>query len=865
MDAALNNRQASNPYEPSKNNPHRLLYPPTGLVAYTGYQTLKLTWTAPDSDQHLRYEIKITNTETGVSETKSTYTNELKYKNVNGSYTATVKSVGRDGSSSAIQTITFHMGGSLMQIEGNKNGPTSLGTMVQDQITLYNGYSIYAWGSVVLDKYIAGSSNEPAVFRLWSMEGANQTFDADVAELQQTITLYPATESFANLDDQAHGAGIERPVPVGTSRPGSFETSQSVMFSPISVNTTEESVTFTFFLQALGRTVEQDEVNLSLVLWGGFDGLGDNIPQDPWSPSEYVFPHLNSLRLWRRAMNSSSPYDTVTEGSWYLAQQPKEFNIIDNSWTIAFWVRLESEHVTPMLLMNTEENGKLAAINTIFARSSYNAGGTAWKENAIEITLIAIKDAQGLLYQYVDASVWDASGSAIDIQARFNNQTFGDHNPPDEDDQSYLWGQVGDHQNNNWQFYVICFEGGPQGADGEPGEGTDLTPKLRVYCNNRLVDPAAEEDRYIPPNRMCCLNQRVADGAVGTKQTNPAHLLKEINQDLTNDYVYSLGIAGGAQPLYNVGVYHGDDRKVNNGTFTIHQMGMWNIALDNWDGMGFNPGVAEQRDSSPWYAVPYNLTGGVPDKNPTHTDGRHNPFFGSSLTAIHYLFNQGYGTDIDWKKNSNIRIDGAREYIFAENLIHLWQFGAIADEYSTTARTLRDTGNHLLNGGINFLRTITSGTAPGKSSNAWSEDCKLSDIVSATRMWFGDYYLDATQAIKDKLPPIEYKATDGRPNWTDQVGIIQPAGHLNGAGYPDAGTTAIHAAYPGWGHVAFEATTGGGPLGKTVGWRRPNTTNGVLDEPKTYGPVYAAWSLGTDTLPDGPFSSETLTGQSPWP
>ncbi len=543
MDAALNNRQASNPFEPSKNNPHRLLYPPTGLVAHTGFQTLKLTWAAPDSDQHLRYEIKITNTETGVSETKSTYTNELKYKNVNGSYTATVKSVGRNGSSSAIQTINFTMGGSLMQIEGSKNGPTSLGTMVQDQITMFNGYSVYAWGSVVLDKYIAGSSNEPAVFRLWSMEGANQTFDADVAELQQTITLYPATESFANLDDQAHGAGIERPVPGGTSRPGSFETSQSVMFSPISISTTEESVTFTFFLQALGRTVEQDEVNLSLVLWGGFDGLGDNIPQDPWVPSEYVFPHLNSLRIWRREVAPSPNFDTVTRGSWYLAQQPKEFNIIDNAWTIAFWVRLESQHITPMVDATTEENGKLSALNTIFARNSYNANSPYnWNHNAIRIRLDATRPAgqpPGTeLQPTVNVTVWGADGINDDaIEADFWTWTFGDHTPPDDDDRSSLWAAspAAIHTNFGWMFYVICFEGGAQGGAAD-------TPKIRVYANNRHYDLTNPDDRqFFPANGMALLNQTVADGAHNIKQSTPSQLLKPMNQDLTSDYIYGIG------------------------------------------------------------------------------------------------------------------------------------------------------------------------------------------------------------------------------------------------------------------------------------------------------------------------------------
>lgn len=848
MDAALNNRQASNPFEPSKNNPNRVLYPPTGLVAYTGYRTLKLTWTAAASDQHLRYEVKITNNETGVSETKSTYTNELRYKNVNGAYTAVVSSVGRDGSSSPSQTIVFTMGGSVMQIEGSKNGPTELGTIVQDHITLYNNYSVYAWGSVVLDKFIAGASNEPAVFRLWSMEGANQIFDADEATLEQTITLYAATEAFSNLDANAHAALITRPV---TSRPGSFETSQSVMFSPIAISTSEEDVTFTFFLQAVGRETEQDEVNLSLVLWGGFDGLGDNVPQDTWvGDPDYVFPHLHSLRLWRRTMNANSPFDTVTAGSWYMAQQPKVYNIIDNAWTLAFWVRLESQHIELMVDDTDPDNAKLAAQNIIFRRNSYNANSPwNWDHNAIEVSLTAIQDngqpPGERLRPFVNVTVFDADGvDANKIEAEFDTWTFGDHGGAlDEDDESYLWADADTEVGNfHWQFFVICYEGGPA--------GTSLTPKIRVYTNNREPVGGNPDDRFFAANMMECLNQRVADGALVTSQLIPSDLLRENNQDLTDDYIYTIGI-GKPTTLFTQGEYQGSDSQANNGTFTIHQMGMWNVALDNWDGMGFNPGVAEQRDSSPWYAIPWDQN----DPDGDGTDGRHNPVKGSSLTAIHYLFNQGYGTDIDWKKNSNERIDGAREYIFAENLVHLWQFGAVPDVYSTTANTLRDTGNHLYRGDVNFLRAMTTATAEGASTNSWCDDCELSDIFSPVRVYRAYPWATQSATVQDREPPVEWLDPD-LPNWTAQIGIIQPAGHVNGAGYSDAGTTAHTRAYPGQGPLVVEALIVAEDTLFNVGWRRPNVTNGVLDEPKTYGPVYASASLE---------QAETDTGQDPWP
>jgi hypothetical protein len=849
LDTALNNRQASNPYEPSKNNPNRLLYPPTGLVAHTGFQTLKLTWLAPKSDIHLRYDVVITNTETGVSETKSTYTNELRYKNVNGSYRAKVKSVGRNGSSSTIETIEFVLGGSVMQIEGSKNGPTEVGTIVQDHITIYDGYSVYVWGSVVLDKFIAGTSNEPAVFQLWSMEGANQTFDSGVATLQQTVTMYPASETFSNLDDNARGGLIERPI---APRTGSFETSQSVMFSPISI-TADAETTVTFFLLALGRVAEQDEVNLSLVLWGGFDGLGDNVPQDPWDGgrSDFVFPHLNSLRLWRRVLDENDLYGATLEGSWYLAEQPKEFNLIDNAWTIACWFRLETKHVN--LMHGGALGGYYASGNTIFARSSYKGPGTDenWKENSIEISLsgVIVGGVAGTTRrQIVNVVVYDADGDGSDILiADFDTQTFGEtHNPPveDNDDDGYAFGGTNwQAPNYEWVFIVVCYEGGPEGATGSPTQGTDLTPKIRVYTNDRPALDLDPDQRWTTTDGMCHMNQRVADGAFSTRQSNPHLLLKELNQDITNDYIYSIGHHSPTQ-MFNHGRYIGDHVAVQNGTFFIHQMGMWNVAIDNWDGMGFNPGNAEQRDSSPSYTNPFTWGGRWFDPpRVNYTTGRQNLTAGSSLTAIHYLYNSMYGTDINWLKNSNPRIDGAVEYPFAENLIHLWQFGAIAEEFSTTSEALRDTGNYMYGGDVNFLRALTVPMYDGATnSNGWSKYCELSDIISPVRSNWADYYEGADPAIRALLPPLEY-ASETLPNWLDQDGIIQPEGHKNGAGYPDAGTTAHHLAYPGWGPVTLENAAGpnysgaAGPQGAgiSVGWRRPRTTNGVLDEPKAWG------------------------------
>jgi hypothetical protein len=873
MDAALNNRQASNPFEPSRNKLDRVLYPPTGLLAHTGFRTLKLTWNAANSDQHLRYEVEIRNVATGETVTKSTYTNELKFKGDNGTYEAKVKSVGRDSASSPVETIEFTMGGSVMQIEGSKNGPTALGTLVQDHITLYDGYSIYAWASVVLDKYAAGSANSDVVFRLWSMEGENQTFDADVATLHETIVLYAATESFSDLDETARGHLILRPI---AARPGSFETSQSVMFSPIRVDSDDDEVVFTFFLQAINRETEEDEVNLSLVLWGGFDGLGDNVPGDPWDggKADYVFPHLNSLKIWREEMDSDTP-PNVTKGRWFMASQPKELNVIDNAWTLAFWVRLPDEHISVMTSKQDEEFKFISEHNHIFGRWSHNTEAPfETHDNHISVDLHAMYDPNaeaglgpGHGYQpNVTVRVQDKSkGNEYEIVSSFWTYCFGDTGgdpggPDDMTDQSYMWshgGTIFSHSNFGWQFYVICFEGGAAGTEEQGNDYPTGTPKIRVYYNGRSpTGCSSPEDRFIAADQMCYLAQRAVDGALLTQHRNPFQLTnKECNQDNSDDFLYSMGMTT-TSPLFTSGVYDGQAVEINNHTFQIHQMGMWNVAIDNWDGMGFNPGAGEQRDSAPWYNVPYDEFFPPLTNQLTVDVGRENCVVGSSLCAIHYLFNQGYGTDVDWKKNSAMRPDGAREYIFAENLIHLWQFGAIPDGFELGDESMRDTGNFLYGGDINWLGTIEP-TEPGKSSNSWNPNANLTDIWTPVRYFYPDPSANSSNvALKARFQPGPWGDGEGIRDWRQQHGTVVPAGE------PNAGTTSSRYAYPGQGLRRTEAQIGGDAW-QAIGWRRPNTTNGVLNEPKTWGPVYQS-TTGQGTG-KGLAQSEVDNGADEWP
>ena len=106
IDAALNNRQPGNPYEPARNKNSRIVYPVTGLTTTVGVRRVKLVWDATPSDILLRYEVTITNTDDGTTVVKTTFTNNLSFYGAQGKYNAKVISVGRDGSSSPIEMIS---------------------------------------------------------------------------------------------------------------------------------------------------------------------------------------------------------------------------------------------------------------------------------------------------------------------------------------------------------------------------------------------------------------------------------------------------------------------------------------------------------------------------------------------------------------------------------------------------------------------------------------------------------------------------------------------------------------------------------------------------------------------------------------
>lgn len=691
MDSALNNRQASNPYESSQSRMNRLVYPPTGLLSQEGISSVKLIWNATDSDELLRYEIMFTNLTTGVTETKTAFTHKIIYKGPTGSYVARVKSVGRDGSSSPIQQIAFVIDSDVMLLEGAKNGATELGTLVQDNIKLYENYSVYVWGSVVLDKYTLDTNND-IIFRLWRADRADATFGE--AYLVESIQLYSATESGASLDGTARAGLITRPT---AARQGSFETTQSVMFSPQAVDAADVNKTVTYFLQATNRNTEYDEVCLSLVLWAGADGVGTAIPgqvDDPEPP--YVFPYFTSFHMQgapNGAYQVNYPYDTR---SW-CANIENGYSLIGNKWTVAMWVRfdmLENEVMGSASSDNNPEGGDQIFLTRGPVGSDYTPN--SWQFEARGTLEQAGGDPPArhwITIRLWDRFAGDAGGNPISGENVRKVEFWANcyNGRALEKSALFPYGDAqsgaGANEHEAWYFIVVCFEG---------GDFTGPVPKCRVYMNTG-TDPFTLEP----------IMQLLSPTTDETKDP--------ITQDDRNFISYQPeAFEDGPEHTYWNGIYNGDLRR---GPWTsagmqYHRLGIWNRAID----------VLQ--------------TGG------------------HAINEIAALYNEGRGWAVDWKRNTVAYANSAfpeLDYRSSENLVHLNHFGAVEEPFATK-QAGRDSGWHLpdwqgalnwtydrweqgyeyhdITPGPNYHKRLIEGTYYDNLPQSWNRGTDIYDVLS---------------------------------------------------------------------------------------------------------------------------------------
>ena len=651
MDAALNNRQASNPFEASTTRLNRQVYPPTGLLAQSGISSVKIIWDPANSNEHLRYEIEFLNLTTGESTTKTSFTNEIVFRSSVGTYLAKVASVGRDGSKSSLKQVEFNMGDDVMLIEGAKNGAQELGTVIQDNMQLYKGFSVYVWGSVVLDKQTL-DTNGKVVFRLYRAEIPDATWGTTPVTLEQEITLYAATESASSLDTTARGGNISRPIVV---RPGAFETSQSLMFSPIAVDDADDEKVVTYFLQAVNRQTEVDEVALSLTMWSGMDGVGSAVPGDVFvPPTPYVFPNLNSYHNQTPLDPLQFPFDRRTAH----AVVPDGYSLIGNEWTVAFWIRfddLAGANLADVPATDPNNTGNLGT-KVILSRGTISTDNDTDLDNSWDFAVNAGNLGGGEFQHQITLSVnWFTPQSRTPAipAGRFAKYVAACTGDREHISSLFPYGDAisaskasGNSTNNGWMFMVICFGG---------GDFVDTAnPKIRLYMNIG-TDPVSGE-----PNDPPTMALAIPSLDTSTQEVVQTDVGKMGYQMGPNESSFSVG------RWWN-DAYTGDLGQYTTKNMAYNQMGIWNVALDS------------------------DVTG-----------------TGWNIGPINALYNKGRGTAVDWKGPITTTLEelfAYQNYIQYENLIHLVQFGAVERPFREL-ETLRDTGFFLPGGNLNFTQDV---------------------------------------------------------------------------------------------------------------------------------------------------------------
>jgi hypothetical protein len=495
------------------------------------------------------------------------------------------------------------------------------------------------------------------------------------------------------------------------------------MFSPIPVAADEADKVYTYFLQAVGREVQSDEVSLSITLWGGSEGAAETIPGDPYSPpTPYVFPHYNHWHTWNTFNFGFQGTDYLWDSRWALTQVLEGYTIPANQWSLGVWWKPDVTYFSAQ----QEFPNTYPGIMMLYQRRSLRHDSPEFDpgRNAIRWTFsVRLRDPSewgdgwdGLDHVHqMDVKVESALGVDVHdvIPEQDKDITFSVRAliMDDAKGTSALmpWSTnfPNPRQNDGWYFTVVCYEGT---FDDSP----QSKPAMRMWHNMGIATD--EEDDFNDPDPIFHVQgmRNVQIIAESFFQGNPtgrspmymsqAFSLSEkiVIQDDSQDRLEGFGVA--VHQLHHSGKYLGSSQNAEAYAASWHQAGMWSVALDNWNGYTYSQGEGQ--------------------------------------AAINYLYNQGYGTEIDWKVNSASEGQPSgssfQAYLTSENLNSLWQFGAVESEFYLH-EALRDTGYHLYGGGLNMSTEIfphdpgfesDSPLRPDYGPNSWGNTAGIWDVRS---------------------------------------------------------------------------------------------------------------------------------------
>jgi hypothetical protein len=485
------------------------------------------------------------------------------------------------------------------------------------------------------------------------------------------------------------------------------------MFNPIPVTTAWEDTTRTFFLQALNRTIEDDEVNLSLTIWSGFAGVGDAIPSDPWDGGDTEIDGTDNKNSYWPSMVG---YYDRGHGVWlqsaarhiWSVSQPGQ-GLIGNQWSFACWVRINHRNFSEQLSdtpLDEEDRNAIANTNHVwrlYHRKPMRGDDKSYGK--IEIGMhSAFNPPNPQKKHHVTVRVTDSTTTSM-ASSTYITGLWGDATTGQSVVQP--WRNDLNSRNNGWIFIVVCFEGGPAYDEEED----EPTPKLRVYMNimphDNLIpgQPAGFHNRG-----MACLRQLAGPPNYGGLALTDFSYNKAIYCNSDNKNLHCIGsdtslISRYSQP-YGSGLTGAGQNTYHN------RAAIWNVCIDSDSPPGRGGNSHYRMDVPP--AGPYgrvdSLVNGFPypgegqppepkyDWSWTYKFGDENGeeiypehWENTTLSYINSLYNGGHGNEVNWRAGT-----------FAENMVHYWMFGQVEEEFAIGSEVVRDIGNYRYGEDLNF-------------------------------------------------------------------------------------------------------------------------------------------------------------------
>jgi hypothetical protein len=312
IDGSLNNKTPTNP-NPKQGRRRDRVTVTSGNKVSVGTRGALLQWNKVDNPNLLGYRVNITSLDGNALELNAiAYSNQFLFKGEAGSYQYTSSVLMRNGTSGLRSgAVQFTVSDSPMILEGDKFDVEDLGSYISQTVLCPLNYTAFVFASVVLDSFSDANDNPSVTLRL----SAGETLGSSI--FIEEFTLYPETEDLCNFDT---GMGITRPS-TATSRTGTFQTTQSVMFTPFQIleDSGIEDTEVKFWVTVTGHA--DDVVGLSCAIWVASEGLSevDEVATD--------IQHNKCLELIS-AKRLCGAIDNTT-GS----------NFLSNIWSFAVWMK----------------------------------------------------------------------------------------------------------------------------------------------------------------------------------------------------------------------------------------------------------------------------------------------------------------------------------------------------------------------------------------------------------------------------------------------------------------------------------------------------------------------------------------------